>query len=210
MRDATLADEVVHVVDDDDAVRDSLLLLLRASGFHARGYADPVAFLAVANSLQAGCVLLDLRMPGKSGLQVQAELAALGIRLPVIIITGHGDVSAARSAFLRGAVDFLEKPLDDGVLVAAMREALQRDRERRERSAGEVEFEIRASRLTPREREVMVLVCEGHANHEIASRLAISVRTVEVHKARMMAKLEVDSLADLLRIVPPARGVGGA
>jgi RNA polymerase sigma factor (sigma-70 family) len=191
----------IHVVDDDDAVRDSLLLLLQLKGMRAEGHASADAFLAAVRPDTPGCVLLDLRMPGTTGLELQARLARSGIALPVIIITAHGDVSAARAAFMAGAVDFLEKPLDEAALLAALRSALERDRHRRDAEAAAAALDARMSRLTRREREVMWLVGDGCPNREIAAQLGLSPRTVEIYKMRMMEKLQVRGLPDLLRVL---------
>jgi RNA polymerase sigma factor (sigma-70 family) len=201
---------VVYVVEDDDPVRDSLLLLLQLKGFRAQGFRSADDFLAGVGSAPAGCLLLDLRMPGRSGLDLQADLVERGIGIPVVIITGHGDVSAARTAFRAGAVDFLEKPLDETALLATIAAALERDRQRREDEATAAGLEARKARLTAREREVMALICDGHPNREIAAALGLSARTVEVHKARVMEKLEVGGLAELLRLFRSARGDGPA
>jgi two-component system, LuxR family, response regulator FixJ len=195
---------IVYVVDDDDAVRDSLLGLLQVKGFRAHGFPSADAFLAGIESNCAGCVLLDIRMPGKSGLELQAELVRREIRIPIVIITGHGDVSAARTAFQAGAVDFLEKPLEEMTLLSAISVALDRDRQRRESDAAAAGLTARVARLTAREREVMALVCDGHQNREIAAALGLSIRTVEVHKSHVMEKLQVGSLAELIRLTRSA------
>jgi RNA polymerase sigma factor (sigma-70 family) len=194
----------VHVVDDDAAVRDSLLLLLQLKGLRAQGYLSADAFLSAVRADTAGCVLVDLRMPGTSGLDLQARLAQSGIELPIIIITAHGDVGAARTAFMAGAVDFLEKPLDEAALFAAIGTALERDRHRREAGEAAAALDARMSRLSRREREVMWLVGDGCPNREIAAMLGLSPRTVEIYKTRMMEKLQVRGLPDLLRILRSA------
>lgn len=206
MNSAPPALPIVFVVEDDDAVRDSLLLLLQLKGFRAQGFRSADAFLSGVEAVPAGCLLLDLRMPGRSGLELQADLVERGVRIPVVIITGHGDVSAARTAFRAGAVDFLEKPLDETALLAAITAALERDRQRREVEAMAASLDARMARLTAREREVMALICDGHQNREIAAALGLSARTVEVHKARVMEKLQVASLAELLRLFRGANG----
>jgi RNA polymerase sigma factor (sigma-70 family) len=192
--------ETVYVIDDDASVRDSLVIFLSLKGFQVRAFSSAKAFLDAMPPVIAGCLLLDIRMPRITGLQLQAELAARGIEVPVVIITGHGDVSAARSAFLHGAVDFLEKPLEEKSVLRAIGEALNRDRQRREQEASSVQLDTSIARLTAREREVMELMCDGHRNLDIAEQLGISPRTVEVHKAHLMAKLQVDSLAELIRL----------
>lgn len=193
-------DLTVFIVDDDPAVRDALGLLLGIRGYRTAVFGGAEAFLQGWQPAWSGCLLIDIRMSGMDGLALQQELLQRGCTIPVIIMSGHGDVGTARAAFKADAVDFLEKPLDDGKLIAAIDEALSRARatqsaqQRRSRSASLL------SELTPREREVMVLVVEGRHNREIGPALGISVRTVEVHKARLMSKLGVDNVADLVRI----------
>ncbi|MEP7206207.1 MAG: response regulator [Casimicrobiaceae bacterium] len=191
----------VYVVDDDDAVRDSLLLLLDVKGYAAEGFASADAFLEAVAADWGGCLLLDLRMPGTSGLELQAALTERGIRLPIIVISAHGDVATARTAFKAGAVDFLEKPLDETTLIAAVVAALDRDRLRREHAAASAGLEERLARLSTREREVMWLVADGRQNRDIAASLGLSPRTVEIYKARMMEKLQLRGLPDLLQAV---------
>jgi RNA polymerase sigma factor (sigma-70 family) len=193
-------DLTVFIVDDDPAVRDALGLLLGIRGYRTAVFGGAEAFLQGWQPAWSGCLLIDIRMSGMDGLALQQELLQRGCTIPVIIMSGHGDVGTARAAFKADAVDFLEKPLDDGKLIAAIDEALSRARatqsaqQRRSRSASLL------SELTPREREVMALVVEGRHNREIGPALGISVRTVEVHKARLMSKLGVDNVADLVRI----------
>ncbi len=193
-------DLTVFIVDDDPAVRDALGLLLGIRGYRTAVFASAEAFLQGWQPAWSGCLLIDIRMSGMDGLALQQELLRRGCTMPVIIMSGHGDVSTARAAFKADAVDFLEKPLDDAKLIAAIDEALSRARanqseqQRRHRSASML------SELTPREREVMQLVVLGRHNRDIGPELGISVRTVEVHKARLMSKLGVDNVADLVRI----------
>jgi len=193
-------DLTVFIVDDDPSVRDALGLLLGVRGYRTAMFASGEAFLQSWQPAWRGCMLIDIRMSGMDGLSLQMELLRRGWGLPVIIMSGHGDVSMARAAFKADAVDFLEKPFDDVKLIAAIDEALARARsvhseqQRRSRSANLL------SELTPREREVMQLVVNGRHNRDIGPELGISVRTVEVHKARLMAKLGVDNVADLVRI----------
>lgn len=187
----------VFIVDDDPSVRDSLGLLLGLRGYRTAIFSNAEAFLAAYQPEWNGCLLLDIRMPGMDGLTLQKRLLEIGCRMPTIVITAHGDVSAARAAFKSSAVDFLEKPVDPDRLLAAIAEAVARQEDRGRHLA----FEKLVSQLTPREREVMELVVTGRHNREIAAALGISVRTVEVHKARMMDKLGVESLAQLLRMV---------
>lgn len=191
----------IFIVDDDAAVRDSLALLLRLHGFETTGFANAEALLAEVAPSWSGVVLVDLRMPGMSGLELQGELRARGIELPVIIITAHGETSAARTSFRSGAVDFLEKPIDREQLLSAVREGFAMESERVRRAGQAAEISRQLGRLTPREREVLDRVIAGKHNREIAKELDISVRTVEVHKARAMAKLGVERVADLVRVV---------
>lgn len=191
----------VFIVDDDAAVRDSLAMLLELKGFHTRTYATAEDFLERYRAEWAGCLVLDLRMTGMSGLELQTELARRGVRLPVIIVTAHGDVPTARAAFKAGAVDFIEKPVDDEALIAAIAGAMDRDARERREAALRVSVAERLERLTPREREVLDLVADGRHNREIAALLSISPRTVEVYKARLMEKLQVQRVPELVRLV---------
>lgn len=194
----------VHIVDDDAAMRDSLSLLLSLRGYRTASFASAEDFLAAVQPSWIGCVLADIRMPGMSGLEMQGVLAARGVRMPVIVLTAHGDVHSARAAFKANAVDFLEKPFDDEALVEAIESAFTRERARLS------DAEVREGRtrlldaLTPREREVLDLVVRGEHNREVGERLGISPRTVEVHKARLMAKLGASTLAELIRITRPS------
>ena len=187
--------KTVFIVDDDAAVRDSLALLLSLRGYSTVIFSCAEDLLRVIDPLWRGCVVVDIKMPGMSGLDLQAALAEHPASMPVIIITGHGDIAAARQAFKAAAVDFLEKPFDDDVLVRAIERAFDEAAERRDRPV----WPIQAT-LSAREREVMQLVVDGYDNRQIGSRLGISARTVEVHKARLMAKLGVRGLADLIRL----------
>lgn len=202
----TPQEPVVCIVDDDAGVRDSLAMLLELKGFRTRVFASGEAFLAACAPDWNGCVVLDLRMPGKSGLEVQAAMAERALALPVIIVTAHGDIAAARASLKAGAVDFIEKPIDDAQLVAAIRAAFERDAGRRAQAAERARIERQLAELTAREREVLERVIDGRHNREIAGELGISVRTVEVYKARMMAKLQVRRVPDLIRLILGARG----
>lgn len=199
------ASKTVYIIDDDAAVRDSLGLLLGLQGYVTRVFASAGEFLDACTPDWTGCVLADLRMPGKSGLELQSELGVRGIALPLIIITAHGDVAAARTSLKAGAVDFLEKPLDSAQLIAAVQGALQREAECLRAADAAARTERLLARLTDREHEVLDLVIAGRHNREIAAALGISVRTVEAHKARVMAKLGVERLPDLLRLALPVR-----
>lgn len=190
----------VYIVDDDHSVRDALGLLLSVRGYRTAVFANGEGFLNAWQRDWIGCLLIDIRMPGMDGLTLQQKLIELDCRLPVIIMTGHGDANLARQAFRASAVDFLEKPFDDEKLIDAITEAFNREEALlQERERGDQLARV-LRELTPREREVMELVVTGKHNREIAPALGISVRTVEVHKAHLMAKLDVSSVADLVRI----------
>ena len=191
---------LVTIVDDDVAVRDSLALLLRLHGFDVQAFASGEAFLEWAGTTSVDCVLLDLRMNGMSGLDVQAALTARGLRYPVVLLTAHGDVATTRAALKSGAFDFVEKPFDDDLLLRVIRAAAEASEVSRAQSEREARFAHALSRLTPREREVLDHVIAGRHNREIAALLHISPRTVEVYKARIMDKLDVDRLPDLIRL----------
>ncbi|MQA39890.1 response regulator transcription factor [Rugamonas aquatica] len=193
-------DLTVFIVDDDPSVRDALGLLLGVRGYRTAMFASGEAFLQSWQPAWSGCMLIDIRMSGMDGLSLQLELQRRGCRIPVIIMSGHGDVSMARAAFKADAVDFLEKPFDDAKLIGAIDEALARARSVHSEQQKRSRNVSLLSELTPREREVMELVVTGRHNREIGPALGISVRTVEVHKARLMAKLGVDNVADLVRI----------
>jgi len=191
----------VHIIDDDAAVRDSLRLLLDLHGYAPATYASAEDFLAVVSPDTTGCVLADMRMPGMSGLELQTALQSRHIGLPVVVITAHGDVAAARTSFKNGALDFLEKPVDTQQLLAAVNAALDRDVQRRAESDVTLQKEALMRRLTEREREVLSHVLAGRQNREIGQVLGISARTAEAHKARLMAKLNVPNLPELVRLM---------
>jgi len=195
-----LVDRTVHVVDDDPAVRRSLERLLDAAGFHVVSYQSPAAFLNAASGLSAGCVLLDIRMPGLDGLEVQARLNRLRVNLPVIVMTGHGDVPSAVRAMKAGAVDFLEKPFDDETLLNAIGGAFAKASRLIGGDREAVRAAQRIATLSPREREVLDALLAGRPNKVIAFDLNISVRTVEVHRARMMERLGTKQFADAIRL----------
>jgi RNA polymerase sigma factor (sigma-70 family) len=199
---------VVHIVDDDDAVRDSLELLLRMRGYRTRAYASGERFVAEVDAGAHGCVLLDLRMPGMQGLDVQATLSARGIALPIVVLTAHGDAASARAALKGGAFDFLEKPVDHDTLIATIDAAHRSDEASRSAERMRTDVARKLARLTPREREVLEHVVAGRHNREIGALLGISPRTVEVYKARVLDKLQVSRLAELMRLALEA-GVTG-
>ena len=190
----------VYVVDDDSAIRDSISLSLSLRGYHISQFANAEDFLNAFDAAWMGCVVADIRMPGLSGLQLQAELAARGSNLPVVIITGHGDVTSARTAFRAKAVDFLEKPFDDDHLIGAIETAFGHELGRMNTLAGKAKREAMLSSLSPREREVMTYLTKGLHAKEIGEQLGISHRTVEVHKAHIMEKMGVRSVIDIVRL----------
>lgn len=184
---------VVYIVDDDEAMRESLLALVESAGWSARGFQSGADFLGACQPEWRGCVLLDIRMPGPSGLAVQTELARRGITLPIVFLTGHGDVPMAVRALKAGAEDFLEKPVSPDVLLARLAAVLALNEAPSMRSEQAREVRARYQRLTERERQVMALVVAGKPNKDIARALRISHRTVEIHRARMMRKMEADT-----------------
>lgn len=194
------ANFTVFIVDDDASVRDALSLLLAVNDYRVAAFGDAESFLAAYKKAWRGCVLLDIRMPGMDGLSLQKQLADIGSELPVIIMTGHGDVASAREAFRALAIDFLEKPLDHKKLLAGIAEAFSRQQALAVVEMSQSQLEKLLAGLTPREREVMNYTVAGRHNREIAVELGISPRTVEVHKARMMDKLGVSNVADLVRL----------
>lgn len=194
----------VHVVDDDAAIRDSLRFLLEPEGWAVRTYESAMSLMG-AELPPAGCILTDFHMPDIDGLQLQARLAARGVRLPVIVMTGHGDVPVAVRAMKAGAMDFLEKPFQDDQLLDAIMRALERNGRELEAAASSKEAAQRIAVLTPREHEVLDLLVTGKSNKEIAKVLGTSPRTIDVHRARVFQKLEADTLPDLVHLVLAAR-----
>lgn len=190
----------VFIVEDDPSVRDALALLLGLHGYPVAMFGDAESFLNAQRPDWCGCALIDIRMPGMDGLTLQQRLLESGCNIPVVVMTAHGDVESAREAFRSRAVDFLEKPIDHEKLIAAINDAFLRQTAAQEAEEKQTNFTRLLSTLTPREREVMDLVVIGRHNREIAELLGISARTVEVHKARMMAKLGVENVADLVRL----------
>ncbi|HET7365999.1 MAG TPA: response regulator transcription factor [Burkholderiales bacterium] len=191
---------VVFVVDDDESMRRSLATLLRSVGLEARVFASPQEFMEAKRPQAPGCLVLDVRLPGMSGLAFQDLLAKQDITLPIIFITGHGDVPMTVRAMKAGAVEFLSKPFDDQVLLDAIHAAIERNRQAR-RAAGELaEMQARYRALTEREREVFRLVVAGRLNKQIAAELGLSVVTVKVHRGQLMRKMAAKSIVDLVRI----------
>ena len=193
--------QTVFVVDDDDAVRDSLRMLLKSAGVRTEPFASAHEFLSSYPPSQPGCLLLDVRMPGMSGLEMQHELNLRGAMIPVIFITGHGDIPMAVEAMQHGAFDFLQKPFRDEELLDRVQRALVRDNENRERLRLTDRIRERLPSLSPREREVLDLVTRGKANKMVAGDLGVSQRTIEIHRAHVMQKMEAGSLAELVRMM---------
>ena len=191
----------VHVVDDDDAVRSSLRLLLKSVGLPTVAHASAHEFLAAWDADQPGCLVLDVRMPGMSGIELQAELNQRGAIIPVIFISGHGDIPMAVEAIQHGAFDFLQKPFRDQDLIDRVHRALASDAEHRQLLQQRETLRQRYDSLTPREQEVLQLVTQGKANKVMAGDLGVSQRTVEIHRARVMEKMGAQSLAQLVRMV---------
>jgi two-component system response regulator FixJ len=191
---------VVHIVDDDDAVRRSLALLLASYGHVPATYDSGETFLSALDGLRPGCVIVDIRMPGMDGLALQQELKRRDSGLPVVIVTGHGDVPLAVQAMKAGAVDFIEKPYSERDLMRAVNAALVRLQDARQHDAASSSAAARLALLTPRERDVLRLLVDGRPNKVIAHDLGISPRTVEIHRANVMDKLECRSLAEAVRI----------
>jgi len=200
---------LVHVIDDDDSLRTALLRLLDAAGFEARGYASTGAFLLQPPIDGPGCILLDVCLPGPSGLELQDALRRQGVALPIIFLTGHADVASSVRAMKAGAVDFLEKPVARDTLIDALRRALARDDSERKERAGERELRMRFDSLTPREREVFDRIVVGKLNKQIAGELGIGERTVKAQRSQVMLKLDVESAAELGRLAEQLQRMSG-
>lgn len=196
----------VHILDDDEPVRESLAYLCLTSGLQAVTYGSPLALLDATPSLREGCIVTDVRMPEMDGLMLVAKLRESGVQLPIVVITGHGDVAMAVAAMKAGAVDFLEKPFDDEIFLATVRDALARsERGAAPRAAGVNGLDAKLALLSERERQVLDRLIEGEANKVIALNLGISPRTVEIYRAKVMTKMEAASFADLIRTVVAGR-----
>lgn len=195
-----MADKIVYVVDDDEAIRRSLSFMLKTSGHQVELFVCGEDFLKAAGKLGPGCVLLDIRMPGMDGLEVQAAMGARGVTLPVVVMTGHGDIALAVRAMKGGAIDFLEKPFEKAAMLAALEQGFARLGASDLRKIRAREAATRLEALTPRERDVLRGLVEGLPNKSIAYDLGISPRTVEIHRANLMSKLDVKSLSEALRI----------
>lgn len=202
----TVNGPTVLVVDDDPSVLRSLERLLRAAGYEVEGYSSPSVFLERAPWDRPGCAVLDLRMPEVGGIELQEELVRRGCALPIVFLTGHGDVSSSVRAMKGGAIDFLTKPCDDTDLLAAVERALARDAEARAAREEQQALQARFEALTPREREVCLLVARGLLNKQIGVELGTTEKTVKVHRGRVMEKLGVESLAELVRLVDRLQG----
>jgi FixJ family two-component response regulator len=191
---------IVHVVDDDEAVRKATERLLSAAGFTVRTHGSADAFLSAFEADTAGCIVLDVRMPGPSGTELQTILAGRDDRIPIIFLTGHAEVPASVRAIQRGAIDYLIKPVDATVLIDAVSRALARDSADRAARANRRALQVRYERLTPREREVFAHLIGGQINKQVAADLNITERTIKLHRARIFERLEVDSMAGLVRL----------
>ena len=194
-------DAVVHLIDDDEGVRQAVAFLLATSGFAVRVYESASVFLEGVASVQPGCVVTDVRMPGIDGLALQRALKTRGVALPVVVITGHADVALAVEAMKAGAVDFIEKPFHDDALLSAVRVAIARHGHDAQRGDEIAAIKVKLAGLTPRESEVLDGLVAGQPNKTIAYDLGISARTVEVHRANLMARMGAHSVADLVRMV---------
>ena len=191
---------VVHVIDDDEAVRESLAFLLRSADLDVSTYESATAFLAALPQVEPGCVITDVRMPGLSGTELLQKLKEMGVAMPVIVMTGHGDVPLAVEAMKMGATDFFEKPFDDEALLASVRSSLGSWGEKEAKEAERADVRARLESLSPRERDVLKGLVAGHPNKTIAFDLGISHRTVEIYRANVMTKMKAASLSELVRM----------
>jgi two-component system response regulator FixJ len=192
-------ERTIFVVDDDAAIRDSLRMMLEASGYTVRDFASAQAFLSDANLQDAGCLIVDIRMPGMGGLELQEELMRRKANVPVIVMTGHGDVPLAVRAMRAGAMDFVEKPFDEERMLQSVADALEAGQRAQSRAAEAKAARELLSLLTPREREILDQLVKGHANKVVAHQLGISPRTVEIHRASIMEKLHARNLSNVVR-----------
>lgn len=200
-----MTEATVFIVDDDQAMRSSLKWLIESVNMPVETFGSADEFIQSYYPGRSGCLLLDVRMPGMSGLELQEYLVNQQITIPVIIITGHGDVHMAVRAMKAGAVDFIEKPFNDEFLLNSIRNAINIDAEQREVQAERAEIATKLDQLTPREYEVMEMVTDGKSNKEIASALGVSAKTIEAHRARVMEKMQASSLAELVRMAMSAK-----
>lgn len=205
-----MAEMVVHVIDDDVALRDSLTFLLTAAGFEVRSYETAQAFLQDLTGIQSGAILTDVRMPGIDGIELLRLLQEMGKGLPVIVMTGHGDVPLAVKAMRLGAADFVEKPFEDEVLIDSLRSALTASTPIPTSDSGAPdEISVRLATLSRRERQVLGGLVEGHTNKEIARQFDLSPRTVEVYRAKLMTKMQANNISELVRFAVRAGVTGG-
>ena len=195
---------IVYVIDDDDAVRQSLEFLLKTAGIETRGFDSAKAFLGVLPQIKSGCIVTDVRMPELTGIDLLRRVKELELDIPVIVITGHGDISLAVEAMKIGAIDFLEKPFDDELLLASVRSALNKDANKAKHKAHITEIHDKLAALSNRERQVLEGLVAGNANKVIAFDLGISPRTVEIYRANLMTKMAANSLSDLVRMAMTA------
>ena len=200
MRESREPDAIIAIVDDDPSAREGLQSLIQSAGWRAETFASAQEFLAHRDAEAPSCLLLDLQLPGLSGLDLQKRMAEAGLEIPIVFLTGHGDIPASVRAMKAGAVEFLTKPFDEEGLLQAIREAIERDRHIRERRAEISELRDRYESLTPREQEVMQQVVSGLLNKQVAAELNITEFTVKVHRGQVMRKMHADSLADLVRM----------
>lgn len=207
MTDSSQAKSTVFVVDDDQAMRNSLKWLIESVGVQVESFSSADDFLAQYQPGRNGCLVLDVRMPGMSGLDLQEQLTQRNFQIPVVIITGHGDVPMAVRAMKSGAIDFIEKPFNDEVLLDAIRRAIAFGEQQRSHEIEHRQIQERLQHLTPREHEVMQMVTEGRSNKEIANSLGVSAKTIEAHRARVMEKMQAGSLAELVRMVLAVNGI---
>ena len=201
-----MPEPVIHIVDDDPAIRDSVSLLLKSAGFESRAYASAEDFLSSYKASRPGCLLLDIRMPGMNGLDLQEELSSRRINTPVIIMTGDGDVPAAVRAMKAGSLDFIEKPFDHQFLLDLVKIGLAKDMKQRKRRKIDEQISSSLASLSSREREILNLLAAGEPNKVIAGKLDISPRTVELHRSHIMRKLHAHSLSDLVHLSLIANG----
>ncbi len=197
-------DAIIYVIDDDEAVRQSLEFLLKTAGLTVRGFDNAKSFLELLPQIRSGCIITDVRMPGITGIDLLRRVKELGVDIPVIVITGHGDIPLAVEAMKIGAVDFLEKPFDDDALLAAVRSSLTRNADTAQRNAELSQINDRLAALSNRERQVLDGLVAGKANKVIAFDLGISPRTVEIYRANLMTKMAANSLSDLVRMAMTA------
>jgi|JYMV01.1.fsa_nt_gi RNA polymerase sigma factor (sigma-70 family) len=195
-----MSEPTVFVVDDDEAMRNSLRWLIESVGLKTETHDSAASFLEAYYPGRTGCVILDVRMPGLSGLELQDKLSFQDANIPIIVLTGHGDVPMAVRAMKSGAVDFLEKPCNDQLLLDCIQHALDQDAEQKADMSLKTDIKSHMAQLTPREHDVLEMVVEGTPNKEIAAALGVSTRTVEVHRAKVMEKMQANSLADLVRM----------